>query len=174
MIFPNPVSRPSLLTGFGRSQRQGLPSHVREAAATALATAINEARLKAIAGGVRPIPSLISRSLLGYFPEALIRRCRCAVGDAAPLKLPSFRVAYGSGASLALVETIIFRAERTAQSDLKEWARLLTHVMQFQRWGVEDFARRWIDDRAAVEQEAATNAARFTTWLHEKESLARV
>jgi hypothetical protein len=146
---------------------------VREAAATALATAINEARLKAIAGGVRPIPSLISRSLLGYFPEALIRRCRCAVGDAAPLKLPSFRVSYGSGAALTLIDVVLFRSDRAAQSDLKEWARMLTQVMQFQRWGVEDFARRWINDRTGVEQEAAANAARFMAWSREKDVMSR-
>lgn len=173
MIFPDPVSRPSLLSGFGRSQRRGLPPNVRETAAAALAAQIAEARQTAIAGGVRPIPSMISRSLLGYFPETLIRRCRHTVADAAPLRLPPFRLAYGNGASLTLSDVVIFRADRAAQSDLREWARALTHVMQFQRWGVADFARRWIDDRAAIEQEATANAARFLAWSREKAATAR-
>jgi hypothetical protein len=146
---------------------------VRDAAASALAAQIGEARQKAIAGGVRPIPSMISRSLLGYFPEALIRRCRHSVADAAPLRLPSFRLIYGSGASLTLADVVIFRTDRAAQSDLKEWARALTHVMQFQRWGMADFARRWVEDRAAVEHEATANAARFMAWFQEKNSISR-
>ena len=135
---------------------------------------MGEMRQKVIADGVRPVPSAVSRALLGYFPEGLIRKCRYALGDTGPLKLPSFRVAYGGGGSLTLIDTVVFRSDRAAQGDLKEWARMLTHVMQFQRWGVEDFARRWIDDRAAVEQEASANAARFMAWSRDKEIMARV
>ena len=173
MIFPNSVSRPSLLTGFGRTHRRGLPPHVREAAAAALTALIGDVRQQAIAGGVRPVPSVVSRALLGYFPEGLIRKCRYISGDVGPLKLPSFRVSYGTGGGLTLIDTVIFRSDRAAQGDLKEWALVLTHVMQFQRWGVEEFARRWIDNRAAVEQEASVNAARFIAWSHDKEVMAR-
>jgi hypothetical protein len=36
--------------------------------------------------------------------------------------------------------------------------------MQYQRWGVEGFAERYVRDSAAVEQEAIDNANRFASW----------
>jgi hypothetical protein len=40
----------------------------------------------------------------------------------------------------------------------------MTHVMQYQRWGIEGFASRYVRDREAVEQEAVANANRFVAW----------
>ena len=50
------------------------------------------------------------------------------------------------------------------ETDLKTWAHELTHVMQYQRWGVEGFAERYVRDSAEVEQEAIDNANRFAAW----------
>jgi hypothetical protein len=36
--------------------------------------------------------------------------------------------------------------------------------MQYQRWGVEGFAERYVRDSAEIEQEAVDNANRFAAW----------
>ena len=59
---------------------------------------------------------------------------------------------------------MLFRDEHTAQTDLVLWAHELTHVMQYQRWGTDGFAARYVRDMNAVEKEARDNAARFKTW----------
>ena len=63
-------------------------------------------------------------------------------------------------------DVILFKSDQVAETDLKIWAHELTHVMQYQRWGVDGFAERYVRDSAAVEQEAIDNANRFAAWRH--------
>ncbi|HQT79211.1 MAG TPA: hypothetical protein PLD10_19345 [Rhodopila sp.] len=173
MIFPTTV-RPSFrLPGLTRSGLRGVPQNLQGRAAEALAKLIGDGRQHAIADGVRPVPGAICRAMQGYFPDALLRKCRFSVGEAGPLKLPAFRLSYGSAAFITLGDVVIFGTDRAAQTDLKLWAQALTYVMQYQRWGLEDFASRYVRDRAAIEQEAAANATRFLAWSREQASLAR-
>ena len=58
-------------------------------ATAALGGLIDDARQQAISEGVRPVPPGIYRALLGYFPAALLRKCRFAVGMSRPLTLPA-------------------------------------------------------------------------------------
>jgi hypothetical protein len=134
-------------------------------AASALAGLIDDARRQAIADGVRPVPIWVHRSLLGYFPAALLQKCRFAVGGARTLTLPALAFSYGDATAITLGDVVLFRNERVAETDLKVWAHELTHVMQYQRWGIEGFADRYVRDSAAVEQEAIDNANRFAAWL---------
>ena len=69
--------------------------------------------------------------------------------------------------AITLGDVILFKSERLAETDLKVWAHELTHVMQYERWGVDGFADRYVRDSAAVEQEAIDNANRFMTWRTE-------
>jgi len=66
---------------------------------------------------------------------------------------------------MTLGDVILFKTEQMAEADLKVWAHELTHVMQYQRWGIEGFAERYVRDSAGVEREAIDNANRFVTWL---------
>jgi hypothetical protein len=134
-------------------------------AGTALAARIDDARRQAIADGVRPLPPAIYRSLLGYFPAALLQRARYAVGGARRLSLPMLGFSYGDALAMTLNEVVLFKTARIAESDLKVWAHELTHVMQFQRWGIEGFADRYVRDSAGVEREAIDTADRFAAWL---------
>ena len=144
------------------------PPALLDYAATALTRLIEDARQQAIADGVRPIPAGVYRSLLGYFPAALLQKVRFASGGAQPLTLPALAFAYGDAVALTLGDVVQFKQERTAQSDLKIWAHELTHVMQYQRWGIDGFAERYVRDSAHVEQEAIDNADRFMAWLAHK------
>jgi hypothetical protein len=134
-------------------------------AAGALAALIDSARRQAIADGVRPVPPLVYRSLLGYFPAALLQKCRFAVGNSRALTLPALAFSYGDATAITLGDVVLFKNARVAETDLKIWAHELTHVMQYQRWGTEGFAERYVRGSAAVEQEAIDNADRFAAWL---------
>jgi Domain of unknown function (DUF4157) len=134
-------------------------------AGSALGALIHEARQQAIADGVRPVPPGVYRSLLGYFPAALLQKCRYAVGNSRALTLPALAFAYGDATAITLGDVVLFKNERIAEGDLKTWAHELTHVMQYQRWGIEGFAERYVRDSAAVEREAIDNANRFLAWL---------
>jgi hypothetical protein len=134
-------------------------------AASALAALIDDARRRAIADGVRPVPPAVYRSLLGYFPADLLRKCHFATGTASALTLPALAFSYGDATAITLGDVVLFKNEHVAETDLKVWAHELTHVMQYQRWGIEGFAERYVRDSAAVEQEAIDNANRFAAWL---------
>ena len=147
-----------------RSQ-PAIPPGLLDYAGSALGEMIDNARQQAIADGVRPIPPGIYRSLLGYFPAALLQRCRFAVGSSRALTLPALAFSYGDATAITLGDVVLFKSERVADSDLKTWAHELTHVMQYQRWGIDGFAERYVRDSSAVEQEAIDNANRFSAWL---------
>jgi hypothetical protein len=141
-----------------------VPPGLQDYAGSALAGLIDSARQQAIADGVRPIPPSVYRGLLGYFPAALLQRCRFAAGSSRPLTLPALAFTYGDATAITLGEVVLFKSDQVAETDLKTWAHELTHVMQYQRWGVEGFAERYVRDSAAVEQEAIDNANRFASW----------
>jgi hypothetical protein len=136
-----------------------------EYASSALAELIHGARQQAIADGVRPLPAAVYRALLGYFPADLLQKCRFAAGSSRPLTLPALAFSYGDATAITLGDVVLFKTEQVADSDLKVWAHELTHVMQYQRWGIEGFADRYVRDSTAVEQEAIDNANRFAAWV---------
>jgi hypothetical protein len=146
-----------------RAQPQVEPS-LRDYAARALAHLLEAARAQAIADGVKPIPASVYRGLLGYFPPNVLLHVRYATGHSEGLNLPALAFTYGDAIAMTLGDVILFRDERSAQTDLKLWAHELTHVMQYQRWGVEGFATHYVQDSAAVENEAYANADRFIAW----------
>jgi uncharacterized protein DUF4157 len=134
-------------------------------AGNVLAELIDSARQQAIADGVRQVPTAVYRSLLGYFPAALLQKCRFATGRSHALTLPALAFSYGDATAITLGDVVLFKTDRVAETDLKVWAHELTHVMQYQRWGIEGFANRYVRDSRAVEQEAIDNANRFAAWL---------
>jgi hypothetical protein len=134
-------------------------------AASALAAMIEGARQQAIADGVRAVPPGVNRALLGYFPATLLQRCRFTTGRRRTLTLPALAFSYGDATATTVSDVVLFKNERVAETDLKVWAHQLTHVMQYQRWGIDEFAERYVRDRSAVEQEAIDNANRFAAWL---------
>ena len=142
-----------------------IPPGLLDYAGTALADVIDTARQQAIADGVRPLPPGVYRALLGYFPAALLQRARYAVGGTGRLSLPMLAFSYGDALAMTLGDVILFKTARAAETDLKLWAHELTHVMQYQRWGTDGFADRYVRDSASVEREAIDNANRFAAWL---------
>ncbi len=137
---------------------------LRDWAARLLAQLIEAAREQAIADGVRQVPPAVYRGLLGYFPPAVLQRARFASGGASRIALPAVAFSYGNPKAITLGDVILFRDDRAAQTDLRLWAHELTHVMQYQRWGLDGFAARYVADCRGIEREANDNAARFAQW----------
>jgi hypothetical protein len=129
-----------------------------------LAELIQSAREVAIANGVRPIPHQVHRALLGYFPDAMLRKVRYAGGHADQITVPGLPVTYGHVDAVTLADVILFRDDDAARSDAKLWVHELTYVMQFERWGAEGLALHYLQDANAVEQEARDNVDRFVAW----------
>ena len=154
----------SLAWAFPSWGRVAIAPGLLDYAGDALAGLIEGARQQAIAGGVRPLPTVVNRALLGYFPSALLQKCRYATGQSQSLKIPAVGVSYGDANAITLGEVVLFKQERVAECDLKLWAHELTHVMQYQRWGIDDFAHRFVRDAHVLEQEALDNANRFLAW----------
>jgi hypothetical protein len=141
-----------------------IPPSLLERGADLLADLIQSARETAIANGVKPIPPQIHRALLGYFPDAMLRKVRYASGHADTITIPGLAMTYGHIDAVTLVDVILFRDDDAARTDAKLWAHELTHVMQYERWGIDGFAMRYLQDYNAVEQEARDNADRYVTW----------
>jgi hypothetical protein len=93
-----------------------------------------------------------------------LQRCRFATGNSRALTRPALPFSFGDATAITLGDVILFKSERLAETDLKVWAHELTHVMQYERWGVEGFADHYVRDSAGVEQEATDNANRFIAW----------
>ena len=123
-----------------------------DAIARTLAVAIQQARDEAIKGGVQPIPPAMRKQLATVFPIELLDRVRYYVGKEGSLAMSAFQ--YGHVQAVTLIDTIVFRNEADALSSDVLWAHELTHVRQYDRWGLDEFARRYAGDHKAVEAEA--------------------
>jgi hypothetical protein len=141
-----------------------IPPSLLEHAARLLTALIQTTRETAIAGGVKPLPPQMHRALLGYFPDAILRKVRYAGGHADAIEVPGLALEYGHIDAITLGDVILFREERAARTDAKLWAHELTHVMQYERWGIDGFASHYLQDYDAVEREARDNADRFVAW----------
>jgi hypothetical protein len=113
---------------------------------------------------VKAMPSQIHTALLGFFPDALLRKVRFTSGHADAITIPGLAMGYGHIDAVTLVDVIMFRDDHAAHTDSKLWAHELTHVMQYERWGIDGFAKRYLQDYDTVEREARDNADRFVSW----------
>jgi hypothetical protein len=141
-----------------------VPPSLLERGAKLLATLIQSAREAAIGNGVKAMPLTIHSALLGFFPDAVLRKVRYTSGHADVITIPGLAMSYGHIDAVTLIDVILFRDDHAARTDAKLWAHELTHVMQYERWGAEGFATRYLQDYNAVEQEARDNANRYASW----------
>lgn len=144
--------------------QKAVPPSLLERGAKLLATLIQSARETAIANGVKSMPPRIHSALLGFFPDAVLRKVRYATGNVDSITIPGLAMSYGHIDAIALIDVILFRDDHATNTDAKLWAHELTHVMQYERWGADGFATRYLQDYNAVEQEARDNADRYVSW----------
>lgn len=68
--------------------------------------------------------------------------------------MPQNVIRFGHAQAVTLDDVIVFQNRDEALEDPKLWAHELKHVMQFEEWGVQGFATRYLSDYNAVENEA--------------------
>ncbi len=170
IVLPMPAALNAAGTRFDATP-EALMRSLRDAsnsvATEALAQWIWASRNDVVRGGVKPIPTRVRAQLTGYFPDALLDRVRYRVGIGNDMALPSqaFRA---NAAAVTLDHVIAFRDKADAEASTRLWAHELTHVLQYERWGVRGFARRYTLDHDGVEREANANAGRIITAMAAK------
>jgi hypothetical protein len=109
---------------------------------------------------------------IGFYPESLLEKVRFRVGwpTQQPLQADVFGLLHVR--AIALDNVIVFRDQNIAD-DPNIWAHELTHVQQYDLWGVDGFAQRYVRDHRKVETEAWEAAARYTMWTLEADAMAR-
>ena len=150
-----------LMTGFDRDAlMRDLARTGQALGSEALAQWIWASRSEAMRDGVVPIPPTIRARLDGHFPAALLDKVRYRVSSSSEFALPAqaFRT---NAVAITLGEVILFRPGAGGEADPRVWAHELTHVQQYDRWGVRGFAQRYTADHLAVEREAQDGAARY-------------
>jgi hypothetical protein len=119
-----------------------------------LAEWIRQSRDAAIADGVELIPEHVRAALSGYVPTEVLDRVHWRVGGSGETSLQQQLFRFEYSPAVTLDHVVVFQ-HREAVNDPKLWVHELKHVMQYQEWGIDGFAARYIADYEAVEHDAA-------------------
>jgi hypothetical protein len=152
-------ARPTL-DDFSRRLLADVQRAGEDLAGETLAQWIIASRADAVRSGVLPMPEAVRTRLKGQFPEALLARVRYRVGSANEFSLAS-NAFKNRAAAITLDDVVLFRSSADAQGDARLWAHELTHVLQYERWGIRGFARRYTLDHRGVEAEATAREQAF-------------
>jgi hypothetical protein len=128
---------------------------------SSLADWIERSRDDALAAGVAPVPPRVRAELAPHFPPALLDTARYRVGWPGELTPSAVSFRYGHADAITLGHVIVFKDPADAAANLVLWAHEITHVEQYRRWGMQEFARRYVTDHRAVEDEARRRTVRF-------------
>lgn len=130
----------------------GLAQAGTELAGAALAALIREGMAEAAWFGLRPLEPSMRARMEKHFPQAMLDRVRWGI---APEGSRLRAALFGSGPvdAVTLGDAIVFR-DAAAAGDARLVAHELAHVLQYERWGVEGFTRRYVVDAAGLEAEA--------------------
>lgn len=123
-------------------------------AAASLANALVLSRDAAWEQGTQPIPPHIRQALLDWYPADLLDSIEYRTGIPEDSTLQSLAMRHGDATAITLIDTIVFADAWDAENNVSLWAHEVKHVEQFRRWGLLDFARRYVRDHQGVEAEA--------------------
>lgn len=136
-----------------------------QAGAPALIELIARSRDDALRQGVQPIPPDIRANLVGFIPENILNVVRFRVQGGGDLTLQVNSIRYGEAAAVALDYVVVFKEQNDALFNPTLWAHELTHIAQYQRWGIRDFAIRYLRSYQSVESEAYEAETRYAAWV---------
>jgi Domain of unknown function (DUF4157) len=136
-----------------------------EIAATALANGLIASRDAAFEQGTEAMPPHIRQALLNWYPADLLDSIEYRVGVTEDGSVQSLAMRYGDATAVTAIDTIIFRDPHDAENNVALWGHEVKHVEQFQRWGLMEFARRYVTDHGTVEAEAYAIGAEITARL---------
>jgi hypothetical protein len=123
-------------------------------AAASLANALVLSRDAAWADGTQPMPPHIRQALLGWYPTDLLDSIEYRTGISEDSTLQSLAMRHGDATAITLIDTIVFANAWDAENNVALWAHEVKHVEQVRRWGLLEFARRYVRDHQSVEAEA--------------------
>lgn len=159
-----------------RQAEEGGSKAVNEAFTQSYAPLVQEAiarsRDDALRAGVQPIPPDMRRNLAGYIPEHILNIARYRIGGGGDLSLQVNAIRYGDAKAITLDYVIVFAEANLALYSPVLWVHELTHVQQYQDWGLRDFAIRYTRDSSSVEAAAANAEQRYMAWVANR-NLAR-
>jgi hypothetical protein len=162
-------------TRLQASDEMNATSAVDEAIAQAgtpvLQALIVHSRDEALANGVEPIPTEIRQQLAGFISESVLSAARFRVKGGDELSLQFNAINYGDTRAITLDYLIVFKRSDDVLHDISTWVHELTHVEQYQRWGIRGFAVRYLRDAAGVEREAHEAESSYTAWTEKAAGL---
>ena len=126
---------------------------------------IARSRDDALNSGVAPIPQEIRRNLRGFIPDNILNEARYRVQGGGDLSLQVNSIRYGEANAITLDYVIVFREQNDALYNPTLWAHELTHVQQYQEWGLRDFAIRYARSYRDVEAPAYEAETRYVAWV---------
>ena len=141
-----------------------------QATAPLLQELIARSRDEALSAGVSPVPESIRANLQGFIPSEILNVARYRVGGGGDLTLQVNAIRYGEAAAITLDYVIVFASDNDALYNPTLWTHELTHVGQYQRWGIGDFAIRYVRSYESVESEAYEAETRFAAWVAQSNS----
>lgn len=141
-----------------------------QAGATILQELIAQSRDDALANGVEPIPLEIRNNVSGFIPDNILEIVRFRVGGGGDLTLQVNSIRYGDAQAITLDYVVVFKSQQDALYNPALWVHELTHVIQYQNWGLGDFAKRYLRSHHAVEAEAYDNGNRYIAWAATRSS----
>ncbi|EUB95885.1 protein of unknown function DUF4157 [Rhizobium sp. CF080] len=143
-----------------------------QASAPALQEAIARSRDDALRQGVQPLPPNIRQNLVGFIPDHILNIARYRVRGGGDLSLQVNAIRYGEAAAITLDYVIVFKEQNDALYNPVLWAHELTHIIQYQNWGLRDFSIRYVRSSGSVEKEAYDAEARYVAWAAVRNSQA--
>ena len=135
-----------------------------QAGAPLLQELIARSRDDALRAGVQSIPPDIRRNLTGFIPEQVLNAARYRVQGGGDLTLQVNSIRYGEAQAITLDYVIVFKDANDALYNPTLWAHELTHISQYQRWGIRDFSIRYLRSYQGVESEAYEAETRYVAW----------
>lgn len=127
------------------------PSGIAALLAPMLADWIALSRDAAIATGVEPMPAPIRNALADYVPPAVLDKIRWRVGAVGDFTLQQTTIGFGDIPAMTLGHVIVFKSRDEALADSTLWAHEIKHVQQFEEWGLQGFAARYLTDYQGIE-----------------------
>ncbi|UVM64411.1 DUF4157 domain-containing protein [Pseudomonas sp. B21-009] len=151
---------------------EGASNTVREplvqASAPILQEMIARSRDDAISAGVEPIPLNIRKNLQGFIPDSILNMAKFRVQGGGDLSLQVNSIRYGDAQAITLDYVIVFKDTNDALYNPSLWAHELTHVIQYQNWGIRDFAIKYLRNSNSVEEDAYDAQTKYAAWVGSK------
>ncbi len=147
------------LTPFGVFLKQQQRLQI-EGAAIILKNWIIACRDQALKRKPAPVPPSIRSQVGSEFNQDLLDRAVYIVGGGDWWTLDNSAFDLGKKSAIVFDYVIVFR-NKDATNNLKLWVHELVHVRQYSQWGIQGFARRYIQNSNDVEREAENVASKY-------------